>query len=167
MTPMPNNDSVWEGETSLSFGTTTASLERLPLELQRHIFSYLDKIDAACLGLAHPTTYLVFLSIHGFKMPLNQRRSAPNSLERAWAVMGKQECRHCGVDRCELYKHIQQWMQVGGPLKRELEFCKLAVNFGCAGGSDAPTCFRVKPSKPRRCGKHLVRTTSLREDEKN
>lgn len=144
---------------------TKASLPHIPTELQLQIFSYLDKIDSTCLGLAHPTTYMMFRSIYGLKMPLNQRRSGPNNLERAWEVVGKQECRHCGVYRCELYKHIQEWMQGSGPKKTDLEYCNMAMKFGHAGEGHSENCFRVKPSKPRRCGKHPVRTTTVHQDD--
>lgn len=40
-------------------------------------------------------------------------------------------------------------------------------NFGPKGeGEHAKSnCYRVKPSKPRRCGRHPVRTTSLHQDD--
>lgn len=137
-----------------------ATLERLPVELQLMIFKELDKIDSCCLGLAHPNLYVVFRAIHKTKMPLTTRRVGPNLLESAWEVVGKQECKQCGVYRCELYSHIKSWM----PLN--LEYCSLKRNFGSLGRPGGPTaCFRAKPSKPGRCGRHLTRTTTIHQDD--
>ena len=135
------------------------SLPHLPTEIHLEIFSYLDKIDSCCLGLATSRTYDIYRSIYGTKLPLNTRRSGPNNLERAWEVVGKQMCSHCGIYRCELYKHIESWMP------ERLEYCSMLQNFGPRGEGDREGCFRVKPSKPRRCGKHPVRTTSLHQDD--
>jgi hypothetical protein len=130
-----------------------ASLPTLPTELQFEIFSYLDQIDSACLGLTSPRSYEIFRAIHGTKMPLNTRRNGPNKLEAAWEVVGKQMCEHCGIYRCELHKHIKSWMPEG------LEYCNMKRNFGVPAKDGAnATCYRGKPSKPRRCGRHPVRT---------
>ncbi|KAH8685637.1 hypothetical protein BGZ60DRAFT_522923 [Tricladium varicosporioides] len=137
-----------------------ATLATLPTELHLEIFSYLDKIDSCCLGLASPRTYDVFRAIHGTKMPLNSRRIGPNNLEAAWELVGKQECRHCGIYRCELHKHIKSWMPA------DLEYCTMKLNFGFPAGEGANlTCYRGKPSKPRRCGRHPLRTTSMHQDD--
>ncbi|KAF4624429.1 hypothetical protein G7Y89_g13743 [Cudoniella acicularis] len=137
-----------------------ATLITLPTELQLEIFSYLDKIDSTCLGLASPRTYEVYRAIHGTKMPLNTRRVGPNLLEAAWELVGRQECQHCGVYRCELHQHIKSWMP------KELEYCSMKLNFGIPAGEGANlTCYRGKPSKPRRCGRHPLRTTSMHQDD--
>jgi len=118
----------------------------------------------------------MFRSIYGLKMPLNQRRSGPNNLEKAWEgqgnldrtweVVGKKGCQYCGDFRCELYMHLQEWMQGSGPEKLNLEYCSMAKKFGKAGeGHSDKGCFKVKPSKPRRCGKHPVRTTTIHQDD--
>lgn len=137
-----------------------ASLERLPVELQLMIFSELDKIDSCCLGLTHPNLYVVFRAIQGTKMPLSTRRIGPNMLESAWELVGRQECKQCGVYRCELHSHIKSWMPAN------LEYCSLKRNFGFpARPGGASTCFRGKPSKPGRCGRHPTRTTSIHQDD--
>ena len=137
-----------------------ATLEFLPTELQFMIFKELDKIDSCCLGLAHPNLYVVHRAIHGTKMPLNTRRIGPNSLESAWEVVGRQECKQCGVYRCELHAHIKTWMPAN------LEYCAMKQNFGFPARNGAPdTCYRGKPSKPRRCGRHPTRTTSVHQDD--
>ncbi|RDL37893.1 Uncharacterized protein BP5553_05326 [Venustampulla echinocandica] len=139
---------------------TGATLTTLPTELQLLIFGYLDQIDSACLGLASPRTYGVFRAIHGTKMPLNTRRIGPNNLEAAWEVVGKQTCTHCGLFRCELHVHIKGWMPEG------LEYCHLKRNFGLKAPAEANgTCFRGKPSKPKRCGRHPLRTSSTHQDD--
>lgn len=136
------------------------TLPTLPTELQLEVFSYLDQIDSCCLGLAHPNLYVVFRAIHGTKMPLNTRRMGPNKLESAWEVVGKQECKQCGIYRCELHQHIQTWMP------KELEYCAMKQNFGLRAKDGAKeTCYRGKPSKPKRCGRHPLRTTSVHQDD--
>ncbi|TVY57016.1 hypothetical protein LCER1_G000974 [Lachnellula cervina] len=139
----------------------SASLPNLPTELQLEIFGYLDKIDACCLGLSSARAYGIFRAIHGTKMPLNQRRSGPNPFESAWEIVGKRECKQCGIYRCELHEHIKSWMP------KELEYCSMKQNFGLPADTEAkPTCFRGKPSKPHRCGRHPLRTTSMHQDDK-
>jgi len=136
------------------------TLPGLPNELQIQIFSYLDKIDSACLGLTSRNAYLIFRALYGTKMPLNTRRIGPNSLESAWEVVGKQECKQCGMYRCELYQHIKSWMP------KELEYCHLKQNFGSSAAEGAyATCYRGKPSKPKRCGRHPLRTTSMHQSD--
>ncbi|CAG8951600.1 hypothetical protein HYFRA_00007516 [Hymenoscyphus fraxineus] len=145
---------------SLGKGSNGATLAQLPTELQLQIFSYLDPIDATCLGLTSPAYYTVYRTIYGTKMPLNTRRPGPNALEAAWEVVGKQECNHCGMYRCELHQHIKSWMP------KELEYCSMKRNFGLPADDEAkPNCFRGKPSKPRRCGRHPVRTTTIHQDD--
>jgi hypothetical protein len=136
------------------------TLSTLPTELQLEVFSYLDKIDSCCLGLAAPNLYVVYRAIHGTKMPLSTRRVGPNPLEAAWEVVGKRECKQCGIYRCELHQHIRSWMP------KELEYCAFKQNFGIpAGNNTHATCYRGKPSKPKRCGRHPLRTTSVHQDD--
>ncbi|RFU29680.1 hypothetical protein B7463_g6670, partial [Scytalidium lignicola] len=138
------------------------ALHTLPTELHLEIFGYLDKIDSTCLGLTARNLYFVFRAIHGTKMPLNTRRIGPNKLESAWEVVGKQECKHCGMYRCELYRHIKTWMGDG------VEYCAMKRNFGKIAPNGAPDdCYRGKPSKPKRCGRHPLRTTSVHESDPN
>lgn len=140
--------------------SNSATLSTLPAELQLGIFSYLDKIDSVCLGLTSRKAYGIYRAIYSCKMPLNTRRIGPNSLESAWEVVGKQECKHCGMFRCELWQHIKTWMP------EELEYCTMKQNFGSrAREGAAESCFRGKPSKPRRCGRHPVRTTTIHQDD--
>jgi len=140
--------------------SSAPNLPSLPTELHLQIFSYLDKIDSACLGLTSRSSYLLFRAIHGTKMPLNTRRVGPNSLESAWEVVGKQECKQCGIYRCELHQHIKTWMP------NDLEYCAMKQNFGLRAKDGAhATCHRGKPSKPHRCGRHPLRTTSMHEGD--
>jgi hypothetical protein len=136
------------------------TLPSLPTELQLEIFSYLDKIDSCCLGLTSRSSYVIYRAIHGTKMPLNTRRIGPNKLEAAWEVVGKHECAHCGMYRCELHAHIKSWMP------KQLEYCAMKVNFGLPAPNNAhANCYRGKPSKPKRCGRHPLRTTSIHQDD--
>ncbi|KIN06576.1 hypothetical protein OIDMADRAFT_176628 [Oidiodendron maius Zn] len=138
----------------------SATLSTIPTELQLEIFSHLDKIDSVCLGLTCSRAYNIYRTIYGTKMPLNTRRIGPNSLESAWEVIGKQECKQCGMFRCELWQHIKTWMP------GELEYCSMKQNFGSpAKPGAAESCYRGKPSKPRRCGRHPIRTTTIHQDD--
>jgi hypothetical protein len=113
------------------------TLSGLPNELQIEIFSYLDKIDATCLGLTSRNGYLIYKALYGTKMPLNTRRVGPNTLESCWEVVDKKDCKHCGPYRCELYQHITSWMP------KELDYCSMKQNFGSAAKEGAnATCYR-------------------------
>jgi hypothetical protein len=137
-----------------------ASLPNLPTELQLEVFSHLDQIDSCCLGLTSRNSYLMFRALHGTKMPLNTRRTGPNELEKAWELDTKQECKQCGAYRCELHVHIKSWMP------KELEYCSFKGNFGSAADNGAKaSCYRGKPSKPKRCGRHPLRTQSVHQDD--
>lgn len=139
---------------------SVATLPTLPAELQLEIFSHLDKIDSVAFGLTSRQSYNIYRAIYGTKMPLNTRRIGPNSLESAWEVVGKQECKQCGMFRCELWQHIKTWMP------QELEYCTMKQNFGSrARPGAAESCYRGKPSKPRRCGRHPIRTTTIHQDD--
>ncbi|KAH7419938.1 hypothetical protein BKA64DRAFT_699941 [Cadophora sp. MPI-SDFR-AT-0126] len=140
---------------------SAANIEGMPTELKLEIFSYLDLIDSTCLGLTSPNLYVVHRAIHGTKVPLNTRRVGPNSLESAWEVVGKQECKQCKMYRCELHEHIKTWMP------KDLEYCSMKRNFGLRAKENAThqSCYRGKPSKPHRCGRHPLRTTSVHQDD--
>ncbi|KAJ8057970.1 hypothetical protein OCU04_013143 [Sclerotinia nivalis] len=141
------------------------TLPTLPNELKLEIFSHLDPIDATCLALTSRHTYLIYRAIHGTALPLNTRRVGPNNLEYAFTKSTEKMCRHCGKGRCELWMHIREFMEKG-PLDRE--YCGMKGNFGGKGreGRDGVDgCWRGKPSKPRRCGRHPERTTTVRVDD--
>ncbi|KAH8596358.1 hypothetical protein B0O99DRAFT_493974, partial [Bisporella sp. PMI_857] len=139
----------------------SASLEGLPTELQLQIFGYLDKIDSVCLGLTSPHHYGILRALHPEKMPLNSRRvGQAGTVERSWEIVGRNTCNHCGTYRCQLWRHIKDWMP------DYLEYCTLKENFGMKAGPEArETCYRSKPSKPRRCGRHPIRTTTVHQDD--
>ena len=64
-------------------------------------------------------------------------------------VRGQAYCRKCGITRCELHKHIQDWM---GPAA---EYCSVKQKFGPVASHGAkPYCYMSKPSDPDRCGRH-------------
>lgn len=137
-----------------------ATLQGLPNELQLMIFGHLDEIDSVCLGLSNTRSYNIHRALHGPKMPLNTRRPVPNPLERAWEGVGRKTCLHCGNYRCQLYEHIKSWMPEG------LEYCQFSQKFGsCAEKGAKDSCYRGKPSKPNRCGRHPVRTTTIHQDD--
>lgn len=137
--------------TSANAFISTISLTHLPTEILMEVFSHLDEIDATCLGLTSRSTYSIVVAIYGLKMSLAQHRAGPNSLERAWNPMGKQLCHHCGVYRCQLYRHIQEW--INGQ-RSSLEYCSVAKKFVRYTKGQRRSCFRSKPSRPGICGRH-------------
>ncbi|OIW29152.1 hypothetical protein CONLIGDRAFT_578185 [Coniochaeta ligniaria NRRL 30616] len=67
-------------------------------------------------------------------------------------VKGQAYCRKCGVCRCELHKHIQDWMGEG------MEYCSVKQKFGpVALEGSKPFCYMSMPRDPTRCGRHRVR----------
>ncbi len=66
-------------------------------------------------------------------------------------VRGQALCRKCGVYRCELHKHLEEWMGRG------YEYCALREKFGPAAPPGAQQhCYRSNPNNPHRCGRHRV-----------
>lgn len=51
-----------------------------------------------------------------------------------------------------------------GERGKEREYCGMKGSFG-ARGKEGTECWRGKPSKPRRCGKHPERTTTVRVED--
>ncbi|KAB5571888.1 hypothetical protein GE09DRAFT_646640 [Coniochaeta sp. 2T2.1] len=67
-------------------------------------------------------------------------------------VKGQAYCRKCGVCRCELHKHIQDWMGEG------MEYCWVKQKFGpVALEGSKPFCYMSSPRDPTRCGRHKVK----------
>ncbi|ETS74650.1 hypothetical protein PFICI_13134 [Pestalotiopsis fici W106-1] len=114
-------------------------LVHLPAELHFAIFDFLDDMDSACLGLASRHFYYIHRRMRG-TVPLSTRRAGPNDMEWIWRLAGpliangeseenavnrvlprgQVYCRKCGVSRCELHKHIQEWMGNGYEYCEEL-----------------------------------------------
>lgn len=142
---------------------TSASLSGLPTELTVMVYKNLDVIDAVCLGLTSSRHYGIYRDLFGTGVKLNTRRiGQAGTVERSWEVVGKDLCGHCGSYRCQLYRHINDWMG------SNFEYCLLKENFGaCAKEGARESCYRNKPSKPRRCGRHPVRTTTMHQDDSN
>jgi hypothetical protein len=71
-------------------------------------------------------------------------------------VRGHGYCRMCGVTRCQLHKHIQEWMGEG------LEYCSVKQKFGPVAPEGSKSyCYMSKPGDARRCGRHYVRRTTV------
>jgi hypothetical protein len=151
----------------------------LPSELHYDLFDFLDPIDGACLGLAHSKLYAIHLRKNG-KVPLSSRYSGPNDMEWAWRgaaplvhpaparatpkereleqlrVKGQVYCRKCGVSRCELHRHLKDWVGTG------FEYCEVKQMYGQPAGPDAKSyCFMSTPKDPHRCGRHGGKKVSV------
>lgn len=152
----------------------------LPTEIHYAIFDHLDPIDSTCLGLSSKYFYSLHTHFHGTKMSLNSRRLGPNNLEWAWRLAGQLAssnasagetkkalmnlaahrirgpiyCRKCGATRCELHRHLKEWMG------DHMEYCAVREKFGAAAVPGAKKyCYRSKPNDPSRCGRHSARRT--------
>lgn len=70
----------------------------------------------------------------------------------ALRVRGKGLCRKCGVSRCELHKHIVEWMPA------DYEYCSVRDKFVPRPGEEARAhCYMSNPTNTTRCGRHRVR----------
>ncbi|OAQ61942.1 F-box domain-containing protein [Pochonia chlamydosporia 170] len=144
----------------------------LPSELHYALFDFLDPIDGACLGLAHSRLYSIHRRKNG-KVSLSSRYSGPNDREWAWRgagplirretsdltvtdkalgnlrVKGQVYCRKCGVSRCELHRHLKDWMGSG------YEYCEIRKMYGRPADEGAKSyCYMSSPKNPHRCGRH-------------
>ncbi|KAI0201889.1 hypothetical protein F4808DRAFT_86705 [Astrocystis sublimbata] len=156
-------------------------LGHLPSELHYAIFDFLDPIDSVCLALTSRHFYAVHWTMHG-KVSLAARREGPNDMEWVWrhagpfllrsgsgGGLGKQNelamlsprgqvyCRKCRTARCELHKHIKDWMG------EEFEYCVVTEKFGSKADEDAKSfCYRSSPRHPNRCGRHTRNRRQVR-----
>ncbi|PHH89864.1 hypothetical protein CDD83_5098 [Cordyceps sp. RAO-2017] len=150
----------------------------LPSEIHYNLLDFLDPIDGVCLGLAHSRLYAIHRRKYG-KVSLGSRYEGPNDMEWAWRgagplvrarrqqepsaadkeakpgqltqlrVQGQVYCRKCGVSRCELHRHLKDWMGDG------YEYCEIRKTYGKPAGQDArPFCYMSSPKNPQRCGRH-------------
>lgn len=70
----------------------------------------------------------------------------------ALRVRGKGLCRKCGVSRCELHKHIVDWMPA------DYEYCSVRDKFVPRPGEEARVhCYMSNPTNTTRCGRHRIR----------
>ncbi|CCC13090.1 hypothetical protein SMACR_06308 [Sordaria macrospora] len=71
-------------------------------------------------------------------------------------VRGQAYCRKCGVTRCQLHKHIQEWMG------ENMEYCSIREKFGPIAPEGAKSyCYMSKPGDKTRCGRHFVRKSKV------
>ncbi|KAJ4388473.1 hypothetical protein N0V85_007519 [Neurospora sp. IMI 360204] len=71
-------------------------------------------------------------------------------------VRGQAYCRKCGVTRCQLHKHIQEWMG------DNMEYCSIREKFGPIAPEGAKSyCYMSKPGDKTRCGRHFVRKSKV------
>ncbi|KAF6822902.1 F-box domain-containing protein [Colletotrichum plurivorum] len=154
------------------------------------VLDLLDRIDSTCLGLTNHYFYAIHHRRHG-TVPLSARRDGPNDLEWAWRfatrplcesslqpdaksgekpASGNEEtlenaegprCFLCGVTRCELARHVRDWMPDG------LEYCAVSDRYGPLASSGVSNyCHKRSPRHPQRCGRHHPKRsdTALAED---
>ncbi|KAH6617282.1 hypothetical protein F5144DRAFT_498260 [Chaetomium tenue] len=147
--------------------TVRLALTDLPPELHFAIFDFLDPIDSTCFGLTNKHFYAIHRRLHG-AVSLTARRNGPNELEWAWhlagnvvspssfvavgskdtlsklRVRGQGYCRMCGVTKCQLHKHIQEWMGEGR------EYCSVTQKYGPVAPEGSKSyCYMSKPGDKR------------------
>ncbi|KAF6831032.1 f-box domain-containing protein [Colletotrichum plurivorum] len=67
-------------------------------------------------------------------------------------LKGQVYCRKCGHYRCQLYRHLREWM---GP---DREYCEVTKKYGRRAPEDAADHCSIKsPKHPHRCGRHSAR----------
>ncbi|KAG6026770.1 hypothetical protein E4U40_001873 [Claviceps sp. LM458 group G5] len=64
-------------------------------------------------------------------------------------IQGQVYCRKCGISRCELHRHLRDWMGDG------YEYCEIRKVYGQRAGEEAkPYCYMSSPRNRHRCGRH-------------
>ena len=142
----------------------------LPSELHYYIFDFLDPIDSVCFGVTNSNFYEIHRRLHG-TVALSSRYSGPNDREWAWRgagplvhrgdrqarenaleqmrLKGQVYCRKCGISRCELHRHLKDW------IGENIEYCSIKDIYGKPAAEDAkPYCYLKSPKHPNRCGRH-------------
>ena len=70
----------------------------------------------------------------------------------SWWGQGRAYCHQCGEERCELHRHLRNWMAAEQGL---LEYCSVTERFGPPADKAAPDfCHLRSPRRLRRCGRH-------------
>lgn len=158
----------------------SATFLTLPTELHYEIFKWLDPLDSTCLGLTARSFYTIHWHLYG-AVPLSYRRNGSNGSEHVWkhisflfqpsngfcleysgmlsgidlADINHPYCRHCGLYRCELYRHLQHWMEVQ---YTPVEYCRVTERFGPVPSSPtSEDCYRCNPRNSLQCGRHYSR----------
>ncbi|KAI0146928.1 hypothetical protein GGR57DRAFT_478049 [Xylariaceae sp. FL1272] len=156
------------------------TLPNLPPELHYAVFDFLDPIDSVCLALTSKHFYMIHRRMHG-TVSLSSRRAGPNDMEWVWrhagpflsnqhgagkqnslallSPRGQVYCRKCRTERCELHKHIKEWMARAG----DVEYCVMTQKFGPPAREGASLyCYRSSPRHPHRCGRHTKNQRAVR-----
>ncbi|KAK2606234.1 hypothetical protein QQS21_003405 [Conoideocrella luteorostrata] len=62
-------------------------------------------------------------------------------------------CRHCGINRCELHRHLSGWM---GSQEYKSEYCSVIEKFVSSSGKTyTKDCYPTTSCGPPQCGKHV------------
>lgn len=151
----------------------------LPSEVHYLFCDYLDPIDSVCFGLAHSRLYDIHRRKYGSvplssrysgpnDMEWAWRGAGPlvDSLKKApepaadtttetgkelasMRTRGQVYCRKCGISRCELHRHLKDWMGEG------MEYCEIREMYGKLPSENAKDyCYMSSPKNPHRCGRH-------------
>ncbi|OHW91161.1 putative F-box domain-containing protein [Colletotrichum incanum] len=154
----------------------------MPPEVHHMIMDFLDAIDSTCLALTNRYFYKlhrrrngsVSLStvrqgpndqewawrsagqlIHPLSSPGKSRRETRNKIDAFsshFASHGLFWCRMCGFSRCELQRHIKEWMPRG------LEYCPVSGKYvPLIVDGNGISCYKRSPKNHRVCGKHVGR----------
>jgi hypothetical protein len=136
------------------------NISALPKELKLHIFSYLDPINATSLGLTGGIFYLAYITHRGeTPIRLNIRSEVPNALDSSWEIVGKKQCKQCGIYRCELHKHIRGFFPAG------YEYCRNQKRFLPLAPIPDIEDSSIEDIKHKRagCGRKLIEGKDIRK----
>lgn len=71
-------------------------------------------------------------------------------------IKGQAYCRKCGARRCQLQKHLKEWMGDG------YEYCEITQKFGAVAPEGRKKhCYRCSPRNNSMCGRHADRRVPL------
>lgn len=88
-------------------------------------------------------------SSNGSKVSAGEDGSGNGADLARMRTKGQVYCRKCGISRCELHRHLRDWMPEGW------EYCEIRESFGKAPAEGAKaSCTRSSPKNPNRCGRH-------------
>lgn len=74
---------------------------------------------------------------------------ATNNELASMRLKGQVYCRKCGISRCELHRHLKDWMG------EDMEYCEIREMYGRRPSENAKAyCYMSSPKNPHRCGRH-------------
>ena len=137
---------------------STSPLLELPKDLKMCIFDYLSPIDSTCLGLASRHLYPTYRYRFPNPLPLDHLGEGQLALEWKDRVYEREQkpripfCWKCGPCRCELQRHIKDFVEPDALLKIIKSFLRrMGLPHQCKEGKCALDGMGWPPSTKRPC----------------